>query len=68
MEVGIRLNQIHQAGRHDSKQWFHTHWPHIDTDTWPGTELEWAYCHPVLTFLFLFSPIVGPVLVHYGVI
>lgn len=68
MEMGIRLYQIRDSGRRDSDRWFHTHWPHIDTEAWPGRELEWAYCHPVLTAVFLCSSIVGPVLVHLGVL
>jgi len=37
-------------------------WDHIDTKRWPGRELLWCWCHPLVTAVIVFDTIVVIVL------
>jgi hypothetical protein len=37
---------------------FRYHWPQIDTRTWPGRELYWAYTHPAMALLIILVSVI----------
>ena len=46
--LGPRMVPLSKVGQ---KSWFP--WDHIDTSEWPGRELFWVWCHPILSVWML---------------
>jgi hypothetical protein len=37
---------------------FRARWPNVDTTRWPGRELHWMWCHPIVCAAIVLIPII----------